>query len=96
MFVAPNHSSRPRLGISVGKAFGNAVLRNRLKRFVRETFRLNRHRIPQNFDYLLMISPQLSKRLNDSEQAIAKLMRVTFDQVQASFLKLAEKVAQDI
>jgi hypothetical protein len=43
-----------------------------------------------------MFSPQLSKKLNDSKQAIAKLMRVTFDQVQASFLKLAEKVAQDM
>ena len=34
-----------RLGITVTRKVGNAVTRNRIKRFSREYFRLNRHRI---------------------------------------------------
>ena len=38
---APNELGRARLGLSIGaKAVGNSVARNRVKRAVRETFRL--------------------------------------------------------
>lgn len=35
-----------RLGVSVGKDHGGAVRRNKLKRLLREAFRLERHRLP--------------------------------------------------
>jgi ribonuclease P protein component len=44
---APNTLGHPRLGLSVGaKMVGNAVSRNRVKRAVRESFRLNAVSLP--------------------------------------------------
>lgn len=45
-FVAtycPGQFENTRLGITVSKKVGNAAVRNRIKRFSREYFRLNRH-----------------------------------------------------
>lgn len=44
---APSPTGQPRLGLSIGgKAVGGAVARNRVKRVVREWFRLNAGRLP--------------------------------------------------
>jgi ribonuclease P protein component len=45
--LRPNKLTHARLGLSISaKAVGNAVSRNRVKRVVRESFRLNLHRLP--------------------------------------------------
>lgn len=41
-----NGLTHARLGITVSKKVGNAVTRNRIKRFVREVFRANRLALP--------------------------------------------------
>ena len=41
----PGLCSRTRLGLTVSKRVGNAVIRNRIKRLSREYFRLNRDNI---------------------------------------------------
>jgi len=48
--VGPGRSNITRLGITVTKKIGCAATRNRIKRFTREYFRLNRHRIQGNWD----------------------------------------------
>jgi ribonuclease P protein component len=87
--MAKNDCGFSRLGISIGKIWGNAVVRNQLKRLLREAFRQSQDQIPAGFDYLLMISRSrgnLDKP--DPEEAVRQL---TFDQVKSSLLALANQ-----
>ncbi|UCG06137.1 MAG: ribonuclease P protein component [Desulfobacterales bacterium] len=47
---APGRLDRCRLGVTVTKKVGRAVERNRIKRLIREYFRLNRHLILGKWD----------------------------------------------
>jgi len=49
-----------RLGISVPSKVGNAVRRNRIKRIVRETFRLHRDVFPPASDIVFTVRPDFS------------------------------------
>jgi len=51
--ISPNGLSHCRLGITTGKKIGSAVQRNRLKRRIREFFRLNKDRFPVSSDLLI-------------------------------------------
>jgi ribonuclease P protein component len=50
-----------RLGITVTRKIGNAVERNRIKRLVREVFRLHRTRLPEGLDLVWVAKQQAAK-----------------------------------
>ena len=54
IFGCPNDLPYPRLGLSVSRKFGNAVMRNRWKRLLREAFRLCREELPQRIDLVVI------------------------------------------
>ena len=90
LFVAKNDCGYPRLGVSVSKSCGNAVVRNRLKRLLREAFRQSQDQIPAGFDYLLMISRSWGK--SDKSGSREAVKQLTFEQVRASLLALVNQV----
>jgi ribonuclease P protein component len=51
----------PRLGLAVPKAVGSAVVRNRIKRRLREIFRARSEGLPQDNDYVLVVRPGLAE-----------------------------------
>ena len=53
IFLRPNGLAQSRLGITASTKLGNAVLRNRLKRRVREVFRRCYARLPGGWDILV-------------------------------------------
>ena len=54
IIVFKNREETKRLGIAVSKKVGDAVKRNRIKRLVREFFRLNKHRFPSSQDIVII------------------------------------------
>ena len=50
MYVCPNHSDRNRLGISVSKKVGNSVVRHRVTRLIRESYRLHEEMLGSGLD----------------------------------------------
>lgn len=49
-----NNKDARRLGLVVGRKVGGAVSRNRIKRLIREFFRLNKEKIPESSDLIVL------------------------------------------
>jgi ribonuclease P protein component len=53
VWACPNELDHPRLGLAIGRRVGGAVTRNRIKRRVREAFRLTQHQWPRGYDVVV-------------------------------------------
>ncbi len=92
LYVAANTEEKPRLGVSVSKTCGNAVVRNRIKRLAREAFRLEQYNIHGDYDYLLIFTWKLSK----NSKSVNRLAQssLTLDGLRALLVELAQRGAQ--
>ena len=79
VYVCENDVLHPRLGVSVSKKIGGAVVRNRFKRLFREAFRLTQHELPRGVDIIMIPRPKTEP---------------TTDQLKASLVKLVKQAAQ--
>ncbi len=71
--VSPESHSR--LGLSVSRKVGNAVVRNRWKRRIREVFRLAQHQLPVGLDLVVRPRKGAECRFFAIQKSLPKLVR---------------------
>ncbi len=77
LYARKNHTPANRVGITVGKKLGHAVVRNRVRRRLREVYRLNEELFLPGYDIVVV--------------ARSRAVDASFSQLRRSFLSLAKK-----
>ena len=77
LYARRNRSCTNRVGITVSKKLGHAVVRNRTRRRLREVYRLNEQRFLPGYDIVVV--------------ARTRAVEAPFDALTASYLALAKK-----
>jgi len=80
LFALPNDAGFCRLGITVTRRSGGAVVRNRLRRLLREAFRRNQQKFAPPLDLVVNVKPQAREK--------------SYGQLEAEFLGLVMELAR--
>ena len=75
LHVLPRQPER-KIGIIVTRKIGNAVKRNRAKRLIKESYRLNRYRLPETVHLIVSARPETNNlKYKDIETTLLALCR---------------------
>ena len=74
VFVRSNELTFSRFGFSIKKALGGAVVRNRIRRRLREMVRCHRQEIPPGWD--IVIHPKIKVATGEFAALVEELVRV--------------------
>ncbi len=75
LFVSPNSLQETRIGLSVSRKHGGAVVRNHLKRLLREAFRFERSHLPSGLDLIAIPLAADKASLSAYRESISRLVR---------------------
>ncbi len=76
IYVLKNEYGHNRIGFTVSKKVGKSVTRNRVKRLLRESYRLNEKKILQGYDIIFVARNTTSKAsYREIESAMLHLFR---------------------
>jgi len=74
VLARPNDRPHHRLGLTVSRRVGNAVKRHRIKRLLREAFRINQQAWPGRYDLVIIVHPHQTLKLKDYEQFLSAVL----------------------
>jgi ribonuclease P protein component len=74
VYSLANELGHARLGISISRRVGNAVRRNRIKRLLREAFRVHQHDLPRGYDLVFVVRPHAPLILAEYQKLMTALM----------------------
>ena len=77
LYARPNRTGKNRIGITAGKKLGKAVVRNRVRRRLREVYRLNEDKFQPGWDIVVV--------------ARSRCITADFDKLTNAYLSLAQK-----
>ena len=77
LYAKPNRTATNRVGITASKKLGHAVVRNRVRRRLREVYRLNEDRFSSGWDIVVV--------------ARSRCIDADFDKLTQAYLSLAQK-----
>jgi len=77
VYLLENNESINRLGISVSKKVGNSVIRHRLKRLVKESYRLHENMFNSGLNIVVIARVGANRAtFHEVEEALLQLMRL--------------------
>lgn len=78
VYCRPNKRDHNRLGVTVSAKLGHAVVRNRIRRRLREIYRLSQPKMKQGFDIILV--------------ARSRAVTATYQDLERAYFRICEKL----